>query len=206
MTAWLRGRLGALDEEAGMTLIELLVAMIMGMIVLGGTTAMLISAVRDQPQQSKQAQNVTTARFELERITREIRNGVKVTTSSSSSAVSFVARLRRITCGGAVPTDPSTPARECQVTYTCGTTSCARVEAEPGAETGSATTVVTDIDSAEVFCYVPSSNADPTQCGPAKTGTSPTYIGVTLRVPNPSGSGHLTVSDGASLRSATPSF
>jgi len=206
MRGLLRTRLATLDGEAGMTLIELLVAMIMGIIVVGGATAMLISAVRDQPQQSRQAQNVTTARFELERITRELRNGVKVTSSTSSSKVSFVARVRRTTCGGAVPTNPSTPARECQITYTCGTTSCSRVEAEPGKETGTATTIVTGIDSAEVFCFVPSSNTDPTVCGPAKSETSPTYIGVTLHVPNPSGSGSLTVSDGASLRSATLSF
>jgi type IV pilus assembly protein PilW len=206
MRGRLRTRMGVLDGEAGMTLIELLVAMIMGIIVVGGATAMLISAVRDQPQQSKQAENVSTARFELERLTREIRNGVKVTSSSSSAKVSFVARLRRTTCGGAVPTNPSTPARECQVTYTCGTTSCSRVEGELGKETGTVTTVVTGINSSEVFCFVPSSNADPTVCGPAKPGTTPTYVGVTLRVPNPSGSGLLTVSDGASLRSATLSF
>jgi Tfp pilus assembly protein PilW len=206
MRARLRNRLARLDGEAGLTLIELLVAMVMGVIVVGAAMAMLISAVRQQPQQSKQAQSVSTARYELERITREIRNGVNVTNAASSSKVSFVARLRRTACGGSVPADPSTPARECQITYTCGTTSCSRIEADPGVETGTAETVVTGIDSAEVFCFVPSSNADPTQCGPAKPGTAPTYIGVTLRVPNPSGAGLLTVSDGASLRSATLSL
>ena len=30
-----------------------------------------------------------------------------------------------------------------------------------------------------------------------------TYIGVTLRIPNPEGRGNLTISDGASLRNAT---
>lgn len=206
MIARLRRRTSGLDGEAGMTLIELLVAMIMGVIVVGGATAMLISAVRDQPKQQKQAENIDTARYQLERLTREIRNGVNVTESTSSS-VSFVARLRRTECGGGVPTDPSVPAISCQVSYTCTTSSCTRTEGEVGESGGGAsTTVVTGIDSAEVFCFVPSANADPTECGPAQEEGSPTYIGVKLQVPNPSGSGKLTVSDGASLRSATLDF
>ena len=202
MRGWLRNRVASLDPEAGVTLIEMLVATIMGLIVVGGATAMLISAVRDQPQQQKQAESVDTARYELERMTREIRNGVEVT-SSSATSVSFVARVRRTTCGGEVEAEPEAQARKCQITYTCVTTSCSRVEAEPGSESGPETTIVRGIDDAEVFCFVPSSEEDPTECGPAKPGTTPTYVGVTLRVPNPSGSGKLTVADGASLRSAT---
>jgi type II secretory pathway pseudopilin PulG len=206
MTARVRRRLAVLDGEAGMTLIELLVAMIMGMIVVGGATAMLISAVRDQPKQQKQAENVDTARYELERMTREIRDGVRVT-SSAPNSVSFVARVRRTTCGGSVPTSSSTPAIQCQIVYSCTTASCTRVEREVGETSGGvASTIVTGIDSSEVFCFVPSANADPTECGPAQTSNSPTYVGITLNVPNPSGPGSLTVSDGASMRSATLSF
>jgi type II secretory pathway pseudopilin PulG len=198
--------MGALDSEAGFTLIELLVAMIMGIVVVGGATTMLISILHAQPEQSKQAQNVSTARYELERMTREIRDGVSVT-SSAPDAVSFVARLRRTTCGGSVPTNPETAAIQCQVLYSCTTTGCTRTEREVGKTSGGAlSTIVTGIDSSEVFCFVPSSNADPTECGTAKPGTSPTYVGVTLRVPNPSGGGSLTVSDGASLRGATLLF
>jgi type II secretory pathway pseudopilin PulG len=206
MRALLRSRLGRVDDEAGMTLIELLVAMIMGVIVVGGATTMLISAVRAQPQQQEQAQSISTARFELERMTREIRSGTSVTVASANS-VSFVARVRRTTCGGTLPTSTSTPSIQCQIVYSCTTTSCTRVEREVGSTSGGApTTIVTDIDSSSVFCFVPSANADPTECGPAKGGTAPTYIGLTLSIPNPRGSGHLTISDGASLRGATLSF
>ena len=203
MRARLRRRLATLGGEAGMTLIELLVAMIMGVIVVGGATSMLISAVRAQPQQQEQAQSISTARFELERMTREIRNGASVTVASSSN-VSFVARVRRTSCGGAVPTSTSAPSIQCQIAYSCTTTSCTRTERQVGSTSGGTpTTIVTDIDSSEVFCFVPSANADPTECGPAKSGTAPTYIGLTLSVPNPRGSGRLTISDGASLRGAT---
>jgi type II secretory pathway pseudopilin PulG len=206
MRARLRRRLGGIDDEAGMTLIELLVAMIMGIIVVGGATAMLISAVRTQPQQQEQAESISTARFELERMTREIRNGINVTVSSPSN-VSFVARVRRTSCGGGLPTSASAPSIQCQIVYGCTTTSCTRIERQVGSTSGGTpTTIVRDIDSSSVFCFVPSANADPTECGPAKAGTSPTYIGLTLSVPNPRGSGHLTISDGASLRGATLSF
>lgn len=206
MRRWLRRRFADVGGEAGMTLIEILVATIMGLIVVGGATAMLISAVRDQPKQQQQAESITTARFELERMTREIRNGVSVTTSSSSG-VSFVARVRRKSCGGEVATGASEPAIQCQIVYSCTTSSCTRTEREVGKTTGGmATTIVTGIDSAEVFCFVPSANTDPTECGSAKAGTSPTYVGITLNVPNPNGSGSLTITDGASLRSATLSF
>jgi hypothetical protein len=163
---------------------------------------MLISAVRAQPKQQKQAQSITTARYELERMTREIRNGVSVT-ASSSSGVSFVARVRRKECGGEVSTSATTPAIQCQIVYSCTTSSCTRTERKVGATSGGATTtIITGIDSATVFCFVPSANVDPTECAAAKAGTSSTYIGVTLHVPNPNGSGSLTITDGASLRSA----
>lgn len=186
-----------------MTLIELLVAMIVGVIVVGGATAMLISAVRAQPKQQEQAQSISTARFQLERMTREIRNGVSVTTASSNG-VSFVARVRRKECGGEVSTSATATAIQCQIVYTCTTSSCARTERKVGETSGgTTTTLATGINSSEVFCFVPSANIDPTECAAVKAGTSPTYIGITLHVPNPSSPGSLTITDGASLRSAT---
>ena len=198
----LRKRLAAHDGEAGLTLIEMLVAAAMSVVLVGASTSMLISAVRTQPEQSKRAQNITTARYQLDRVTHEIRNGVNVTAATPES-VSFVARVRRVSCGGDVPEDPETKAIQCQVTYSCSVTSCTRTEAPPPSEEGSETMVITGIDDAEVFCFVPSTNTDPTECGPAQEGTPPTYVGVTLHIPNPSGEAELTVSDGASLRTAT---
>lgn len=206
MRRWLHRRFAQVGGEAGMTLIEILVATIMGLIVVGGATAMLISAVRDEPKQQQQAESIDTARYELERMTREIRNGVSVTTANANG-VSFVARVRRKSCGGEPSTSGSTPAIQCQIVYSCTTSICTRTEREVGATTGGVpTTIVRGIDSAEVFCFVPSANTDPTECGAVKTGTTPTYIGITLNIPNPNGSGSLTITDGASLRSATLSF
>ena len=64
--------------EGGFTLVELLVASAMGVVVMGAVASLVISAVRDQPKISKQAQNISTARYVLERLTHELRNGVAV--------------------------------------------------------------------------------------------------------------------------------
>jgi hypothetical protein len=79
------------------------------------------------------------------------------------------------------------------VTYRCTTTKCFRIEAAPGVFTGTETTIFNGTDSANVFTYTPSAGAA-------------RYIEVTLRFPNPSGSGNLTISDGASLRNANLSY
>jgi Tfp pilus assembly protein PilW len=183
----LRRRLAVPDREAGLTLIELLVAAAMSVILVGAACAMLISAVRSQPTLSKKDQSITTARFVLERMTREIRNGTAVQTATGSE-VSFTTQVRRTTCGGAVEENPSLPSIDCRVTYRCTTTACTRTETEPEVGTGGTpTTVVSGLDSSEVFNYEPSAE-------------EPTFIGITLHIANPEGKGELTVTDGAGLR------
>jgi Tfp pilus assembly protein PilW len=184
----LRTRLSAgADREAGLTLVELLVAAAMSVILVGAACAMLISAVREQPKLSKKDQNITTARYVLERMTREIRNGTAVQTATGSE-VSFTTQVRRTACGGPVQENQSLPSIECQVTYRCTTTECTRTETEPEVSTGGTpTTVVSGLDSSNVFNYEPSEE-------------EPTFIGITLHIANPEGAGELTVTDGAGLR------
>ena len=185
----LRRRLATNGSEAGLTLVELLVASAMGVVLLGAVGSMVISAMRSQPEISKRAQNVSTARWVLERLTREIRNGVAVD-EAAASTVSFRTFVRRASCGGgAAPSEAQ--AIECQVTYTCTTTACSRTETDPGVfEGGTATTIFSGIDDSNVFSYAPSVE-------------EPTYVEITLHIPNPSGPADTTVSDGASLRNAT---
>lgn len=182
-------RLPGAEGEAGFTLIELLVATAMSILVVGAATSMLITAVKDQPDLSKQSQNISSARWVLERLTREIRNGEKVD-KATASEVSFQTYVRHATCGGTTPLESTLPSIKCEVTYKCTTTSCSRIEAGPESYTGAETTIYSGIDDANVFSYVPSAAAA-------------TYVGITLHIPNPSGPNDLTVSDGASLRNAT---
>ena len=197
---WLRARLAG---EEGLTLIELLVATAMSVILVGAVGSMVISAVRSQPRLSEQAQNVSEARWVLERFTREIRNGIRVDVATPTQ-VSFLARVRRTTCGGSVPTDPEAGSIRCEVTYSCTTSGCTRSEAPDGQFDGTPRTMFTGIDNPNVFCFVPSTDPkDSLKCGSAVSPGGTTFVGVGLRVPNPAGTGALTISDGASLRTAS---
>jgi len=185
-----------------MTLVEMLIAATMSVVIVSASCAMLINAVRDQPVLSKKSQNVTTARYQLERVVREIRNGVEVE-SATSSSVTLVARMRRVSCGGAVQTDPNAEPVQCRITYSCSGSTCTRTEATlTGTPVGTATIALSGIGSTEVFCFVPSTEEDPSQCGLPEEPSTATYIGVNLQVPNPEGPGLLTISDGATLRTA----
>lgn len=177
-----------LRGDAGFTLVELLVAMTMGVVVLGAVGSLVVSAMKNQPRISERAQDITTARWVLERLTREIRNGIRVDKATASS-VSFETYVRHTTCGGTTALSAKTASIKCEVTYTCTTTKCSRIEAAPGVYTGTATQIFEGIDSSSVFGWTPEED--------------PTFIEVTLHMPNPAGDAPLTVSDGASLRNAT---
>lgn len=203
MTRPLRRLLSRAGEEDGLTLIELLVASAMSVVLVAAVSSMMIGAMRAQPEVSERAQDISSARWVLDRMTREIRNGVRVDQVSASS-LSLLTYLRRTACGGGVPASSSTPAIKCQVTYQCTTTSCTRIEAPEGQFTGTPRTVFSGINSSQVFCYVPSTEPDPLTCGTAVSKEETTYVGIRLQMPNPSGDDTaLTVSDGASLRNAT---
>jgi hypothetical protein len=81
----------------------------------------------------------------------------------------------------------------CKITYGCTATSCSRTEAPAtGSGAGSTQLLYKGINSNQVFSYPPSGKP-----------VEATYVKVTFRVPDPQGSGSLTISDGASLRNAT---
>lgn len=179
-------------DESGLTLVELLVASAMSVLIVAGATSMLISAVRQQPELSEKAQAISTARYVLERMTREIRNGI-VVYDGTGSKVEFKTQVRREACGGGVEEDPDVPAIECRVTYSCTTTSCSRTETAPAVEgaLGTPTTLVSGLVSSKVFNYEQESSEE---------DETTTYVGIALHIANPDGEGELTVTDGASLR------
>jgi hypothetical protein len=162
----------------------------MSVVLLGAVGSMVISAMRAQPDLSKKSQNVSTARWALERMTREIRNGIKVDVATAGS-VSFEAYVRHSTCGASTLLPSASPSIKCEVTYACSSTQCIRKETSPGVLTGGTPRIIfSGINDASVFSYTPST-------------TAATYVGIKLRMPNPDGPSALTVSDGASLRNAT---
>jgi Tfp pilus assembly protein PilW len=180
---------GALPSQAGFTLVEALVAMAMSVVLMFGVAALITSSVTDQPKISQKNTNIQTARYVLERLTREIRLGASVQ-SATSSSVSFKTYVRRSTCGGAGTLPAASPATLCEVTYSVTGGTLRRTEANPDVFTGTPETVVGGLSSGAVFTYAP-------------TSVNPTYIAVTLTLPNATGSGNTTINDGATLSNAT---
>ena len=187
------GRRGV--DEDGFTLVELLVGAAMGVVLMGAVASLVIGAVRYQPRITKKAENVTSARWVLERMTREFRNGEKIASSSTSSQVSFISYERHSPCGSTTMLTAAQASIPCKITYTCTTTSCSRTEAPPSGSGGTTQLLFKGINSSQVFSYPPSGSP-----------VEATYVKVTFRVPDPQGSGSLTVSDGASLRNSTLSY
>jgi type II secretory pathway pseudopilin PulG len=183
-------RLRRQGGEGGFTLVELLVAAAMGVVVMGAVASLLIGTLRSQPKISKESQNVSSARWMLERLTHELRNGIAVK-EGTASMISFEGYVRHGTCGGTTTLPAASEAIKCRITWECSTTACSRKETDPETTTGVATQVFSGLSSDQVFTYVPSvANA--------------TYVKTTLQLPDPTSSGSpLVVSSGASLRNAT---
>jgi len=191
----LRRRLRASGGEAGLTLVELLVASAMGVILMGAVGALMISTVRSQPKASQKAADIQTARFVLERMTREIRSGYVVHTVGTAT-VSFETLVRHASCGSSTALAATSPAIKCEVRYSCAVKTCTRTETNPGVTSGGTPVIVfTGLsNAASVFSYLPNT-------------TAPTYVRITLSLPSPTGgSGATTISDGASLRNATLAY
>ncbi len=173
-------------------MIEVLVSTVIGIALLAVVSSLILGTLRGQPRISDKTADIETARWVLDRMTKELRNGIAVNEAAPNS-VSFQAYVRRTTCGGSTLPAPTAPSIKCQVTITCTTAqqTCARREAAPGqVGQGTAVTIFSGLSNASsVFTYSPA--------------TSPTYVKVALTLPDPSGGGDdLIVSDGATLRNA----
>jgi type II secretory pathway pseudopilin PulG len=183
-------RLRRQSGEGGFTLVELLVASAMGVVVMGAVASLVISTVKQQPKITKETQNVSSARWMLERLTHELRNGIAVV-EGTPSKISFEGYVRHSTCGGTTLLPASSPAIKCWIAYECSTTACTRKETAPKTTTGPVTTVFTGLASNQIFTYVPSA-------------ANATYVKATLQLPDPTSAGSpLVISSGASLRNAT---
>jgi prepilin-type N-terminal cleavage/methylation domain-containing protein len=184
----LRRSLSRLAGDEGFTLPELLVAMTIGMVVMGAGVLMFTAAVQSQPKASARLDKVQDARTTSERIVRELRQGSEVLIATSDQ-LSILTWVPKATCGASAA-DPN----ECwsTVTYTCTAGTCTRVEAQPdGTDEGPARTVVSGLSNAIVFSYSPSA-------------TAPSWVGITLEFPAGNGDDAITVEDGAALRNPAP--
>jgi type II secretory pathway pseudopilin PulG len=171
-------------EEGGLTLIELLVATGIGLVVVAGAMSVFLSGVRSQPRVSSKVASIQQGRFTIDRIVRELRQGLEVsdTPAHSQTQLGIVTYVKATSCGGAA----ASTAIPCKVTYSCSGDSCTRQVAQPdGGAPGPAVQVVTGLTSPGIFTYTPPSG-------------EPSFIGVTLSLETESEP--VTLGDGAALR------
>jgi prepilin-type N-terminal cleavage/methylation domain-containing protein len=178
----------AIAAQSGFTIVELLLAAMIGLILITVASTVFITAGRTQPGQVQRGNAIQLARTTMERLTREVRQGSTVYPSTATQ-LSLLTFVHSATCGGAA----ANTAIQCKVTYTCTAGSCNRVEGPPPGGPGSAgapVTVVSGLSGSNVFSYTPT-------CSATSTLGSPGYICATLTFPGSNGDDAITVQDGA---------
>jgi prepilin-type N-terminal cleavage/methylation domain-containing protein len=173
----------------GFTLPELLVALLLGLVVIGAGVTVVTASLNNQPRLTSRTDRIQEARTTMERITRELRQGSSVT-AATSSQLTLLTYVHRSSCGGGVARSSIV----CRVTYTCTAGTCTRTEAQPnGSSPGPAVQVVSGLSNGIVFVYTP----------PASS--APAYVTVTLSFPAQGGDDAITLGDGAALRNPSAS-
>lgn len=193
MVAPRRLRPSVATQEAGFTLIEMLIAAAMSLVLIGALVAMLTSVLASQPKTAERSAQIQDARVMLERMVRELRQGKAVPGSSGTATTLTVDAYTRAGCGTAPPTATATP---CRITYSCSasgsTSACTRRSGS-----GTPATVLTGLASPEVFSY--GSTTSPT----CEASTTPTPRFVCLRLAYPAEDGEsVTLEDSAYLRNS----
>jgi Tfp pilus assembly protein PilV len=187
-----RARLAA---EDGITLVELLLAMVMGIIVLSAAVFVFAAGIQLGPHVQERSLEIQQARTMSERITRELRQGSNASVSLDRSQLMILTYVPRSTTCNTPATTGSSIAR-CRVFYRCTTagasSSCTRTECPPAAlsvGTGCELprTVVSGLSTTQVFSFSPQT---PGQA----------YVGVRLEFPAENGDDAITIQDGVALR------
>ena len=172
------------SNQAGFSLVELLIASSILIVVLGATLSVLVVAERQQPRITKHGERVQDARNALERMTRDLRQSYSVTAESSASI--DVLTYRR--------TSPNQPAQQWRVVYDCTGGDCLRQEGAPTGALGAAVTLFTGVTNADIFTFQPS-NVNP------HFVTIKLRFGVKANSTDPASP--VTLSDGVQLRNVS---
>lgn len=183
-------------DERGMTLTELLVGAMIGLLTMTGAMIVLQMAVRNQPAANERSAHIQEGRVLLERISRELRQGEMIEVAEPDR-ISINTWVRSESCGG----QHAPSAILCNVFYECEAGVCKRTERANGQAAGVARVVATGLLDDDVFAYCEEPEAE---CEPAPTASDPTYVQVTLSYPNDDGGEAITLSDGVWLRNYVP--
>jgi type II secretory pathway pseudopilin PulG len=182
--AALRERLAAVRrDERAMTLVELLIATMIALVVVGAALSMMTIAARSSPRVTERSAQIQQGRTLIERLTRELRQGESIL-GATASGFDVLTYVHSATCGG----PPGSAAILCRVTYACGAATCTRTERNAdGTGTAAPEQVVAGITGPNVFAFEPDAG-------------DPSYVGVQLVYPAADGGEAITLDDGVTLR------
>ena len=179
-----KSRQGRLCGEAGLSLIELLVATTMMLVTAAAAMAIVTLVIRQQPRISEHGHRVQEVRVGLERMTRDLRQTYAVNESSSS-------HVEVLTWLSATE---GQPAVERRVLYQCNAGDCTRQEGPAGGSLGAAVTLITGVTNTDIFSYQPDQ-------------VNPSFLRIKLSFDvkeNPTDpAGPKTLSDGVQLRNTS---
>jgi hypothetical protein len=148
---------------------EVLLAMMLGLMIVGAGAMMFTTVVRSQAGLNGRDQSIRQGRLTMERLIREIRQGGTIAGTPTAQTLSFTTMVAgSTTCVGG-PSDQNVH-KPCVVTYSCAGDTCTRREQNPytGAQ-GSAVPLVSGLASPNVFEY----RTDPTaECAEPPTASN----------------------------------
>ncbi len=161
------------SQQAGFSLMELLVAQALFLVVMGAAVTMLDTQSKLAPRDKERASAMREAQVGLAGIVRELRQTRTVIFASASRFEVELERdgvLRRVGYKCDQPSAVDDPDNPFDQTYL----RCVRVEGPAGSSLpsySSGRTVLSRLKSGTVFTYSP-------------TSASPTYVGTTVRLPS----------------------
>lgn len=176
----LRAALGAgVRDERGMTMVDLMVALMAGLLVIVIPLVFIVTSIRQSNGASSRALSATQAETGLLALTRDLRE--------ASSTATFTWGVSSATATFSIPT-PGNPSTTESVTWSCsfGGGSCTRQ-----AGTGAAIPEINDVVG---LSFAPTDSGGNKLSSPA---TNPAYVGVTVEVQNASSLDRTTVTTGS---------
>jgi prepilin-type N-terminal cleavage/methylation domain-containing protein len=184
----LRETTRAQGGEAGFTLIEMLVASVIGLLVVGAGVALFTSAIQNQPRVSDRTAQIQQGRTMAERISRELRQGSDAE-SATPSQLMILTYVPHPVCGVSAGSATS----KCKVFYnvdssgTATRTECLATTLAPPVGCGLPVEVVSGLADNQVFSFSPK---------------SPGHGFVSLRLAFPASPTEdaITIEDGVALR------
>jgi Tfp pilus assembly protein PilW len=191
-----------LASDDGFTLTELLIAMVIGLAIIGSAVSLFVTALSSEPRASDRSEQIRQARVMSERLSRELRQAsdatmLPTTCTGVCSGLSVLAFVPSTASCNGTPRSGTGTAVRCRVFYSCSAAgTCTRTECPPTVAAtatltappcGPTVRVLEGLSSNQVFTFSPRTPGH-------------AFISYALSFDAVSGDDAITIEDGAALR------